>query len=123
MLVKTPTCPTVVSPPAPGAAGEWKVEAATDSVKSLFVDNPLEVYTKWTGGREYGFLSQGGLERAVSPIGDEVHSQYLLSYRLPANATGGYHELRVEVARPDLEVRTRPGYWIAGPAEEKEKKK
>lgn len=92
-----------------------------DQAKGLFVDNPLEVYTKWTGGREYGFVSQGGLERAVSHIGDEVHSQYLLSYRLPEKAEGGYHEIRVDVMRPDLEVRTRPGYWIAGPAAEKSK--
>jgi rubredoxin-NAD+ reductase len=38
VLVKTPVCPTIVSPPAPGAAGEWKIEQTADSVKSLFVD-------------------------------------------------------------------------------------
>jgi len=38
VMVKTPACPTIVSPPAPGAAGEWKVEATPDGVKSLFVD-------------------------------------------------------------------------------------
>lgn len=94
-----------------------------DQAKGLFVDNPLELYTKWTGGREYGFLSQGGLERAVAQIGNEIHSQYLLSYRLPENAEGGYHEIRVDVMRPDLEVRTRPGYWVAGPKADEPKKK
>ncbi len=38
VLVKTPVCPTIVSPPAHGAAGEWRVEQNADSVKSLFVD-------------------------------------------------------------------------------------
>ncbi|MEE9580161.1 MAG: FAD-dependent oxidoreductase [Nitrosomonadaceae bacterium] len=38
VLVKTPACPTVVSPPNPGAKGEWQVEEAQDSVKALFQD-------------------------------------------------------------------------------------
>jgi len=37
VTVKTPACPTIVSPPAIGAAGAWQIEAATDGVKSLFV--------------------------------------------------------------------------------------
>ena len=38
VLVKTPACPTIVSPPATGAAGEWQVTQEPDSVKSLFVE-------------------------------------------------------------------------------------
>ena len=38
VMVKTPACPTIVSPPAAGAAGEWQVEHTADGVKSLFVD-------------------------------------------------------------------------------------
>jgi rubredoxin-NAD+ reductase len=38
VLVKTHACPTIVSPPASGAQGEWLVTAAPDGVKSLFVD-------------------------------------------------------------------------------------
>jgi len=38
VLVKTPACPTVVSPPNPGAKGEWQVEETQDSVKALFQD-------------------------------------------------------------------------------------
>jgi rubredoxin-NAD+ reductase len=38
VLVKTPACPTIVSPPAPAAKGEWQIETAPDSVRSLFVD-------------------------------------------------------------------------------------
>jgi rubredoxin-NAD+ reductase len=46
VLVKTPACPTVVSPPNPGAKGEWQVEETQDSVKALFqnVENKLLGY-------------------------------------------------------------------------------
>jgi VWFA-related protein len=90
--------------------------------KALFIDNPAEAYTKFTGGREYGFINEGGLERAISNLGNELHSQYLLSYRVPQDAEGGYHDIEVKVMRPDLEVRARHGYWIAGAAAEKPKK-
>ena len=36
VMVKTPACPTIVAPPAVGAAGTWQVEAGANSVKSLF---------------------------------------------------------------------------------------
>jgi VWFA-related protein len=84
--------------------------------KGIFVDNPVEVFTKYTGGREFGFLSQRGLESAVSQIGDQLHSQYLLAFSV-SDATGGYHELEVRVNRPGLKVTTRRGYWVAGPSE------
>jgi rubredoxin-NAD+ reductase len=38
VLVKTPVCPTIVSPPANGATGEWQIVQDADSVKSLFVE-------------------------------------------------------------------------------------
>ena len=38
VLVKTPACPTIVAPPPPSAAGEWRVETSRDGVKALFVD-------------------------------------------------------------------------------------
>lgn len=36
VAVKTPACPTVVSPPEQGAQGEWKVEGSVDGVKAVF---------------------------------------------------------------------------------------
>ena len=39
VLVKTPSCPTIVAPPAHGAIGEWLIERGNDSVKSLFIDS------------------------------------------------------------------------------------
>jgi VWFA-related protein len=83
-------------------------------VKAIFVDNPAEVFTKFTGGHEYPFLSQRNLEEAVSKIGEDLHSQYLISYNPNNKIEGGWHAIRIEVTRPNVKVRTRPGYWLAG---------
>jgi VWFA-related protein len=84
------------------------------AVKAIFVPNPLEVYSRFTGGREYSFMSQRGLESAVSDIGEELHSQYLLTYSPNNQEDAGFHEIEVKINKPDLKVRTRNGYWLAG---------
>jgi VWFA-related protein len=86
-------------------------------VKSLFVDNNLDVFTRFTGGTQYSFVSEKSLEKAVQGIAREMHSQYLLSYTPNNQTEGGFHEITVVVNRADLEVRTRPGYYVAGRAE------
>lgn len=87
------------------------------AAKSIFVDDSLDVYTRFTGGKEYSFISERSLERAVQGISQELHSQYLLSYTPSNQGEGGFHEIRVTVNRANLEVRTRPGYWIAAKPE------
>lgn len=83
-------------------------------VKSMFVDDTLDVFTRFTGGKEYSFVSERSLEKAVQGIADELHSQYLLSYNPNDMSEGGFHEIKVVVDHPGLEVRTRPGYYVAG---------
>jgi hypothetical protein len=84
------------------------------STKSIFVDNPVEVFTKGTGGTEFSFAKQRALEEAISKIGDEIHSQYLISYNPNNKDEGGFHEIVVEVDSQEAKsVRTRPGYWLA----------
>lgn len=83
-------------------------------VKGLFIRNPAELFTDFTGGREYSFLTQRDLERAISRIGTEIRSQYVLSYVPNNKIEGGFHKIRVEVKKPGLKVTTRPGYWMAG---------
>jgi VWFA-related protein len=83
------------------------------SARAAFVDNPIEIYTQYTGGKEIGFVSQTDLERAVQNIGREVHNQYIISYNPNNKNEGGLHHIRVEVTRPGLEVRTRKAYWMA----------
>lgn len=113
-------------PPAPSTAAQASGNATNSAnfiplgielfkaVKYIFVSNPVEIFTKWTGGEEHSFVTQGDLERALARIGDRLHSQYLLSYSPSNKEEGGYHEISVEILnRPDLKARTRHGYWIA----------
>jgi VWFA-related protein len=81
--------------------------------KAIFVDNPVEVFTQGTGGTEFSFGKQKGLEEAIEKVGNEIHSQYLITYSPNNIAEGGFHEIEVEVNRANLKVRTRPGYWLA----------
>ncbi len=83
------------------------------ATKAIFVDNPVEVYTKWTGGKEYAFVNQRDLERAIGAIGTELHSQYVITYTPSNRDEGGFHEIDVSVNRAGAKSRTRPGYWIA----------
>lgn len=83
------------------------------SVKAIFVPNPLEVFTRYTGGKEYPFVSQRDLDRVLGEVGREIHNQYLITYNPTNKDEGGFHKIRVEVARRGLEVRTRDGYWLA----------
>lgn len=87
------------------------------ATKAIFVSNPLEVYTTYTGGREYNFKTQRELDRAVSNIGAEMHSQYLLTYTPNNQEEAGFHDIVVQVSRPGLTVRTRDGYYLAGTPE------
>ena len=87
------------------------------AAKAIFVSNPLEVYTTYTGGREFNFKTQRGLERAVSAFGNEMHSQYLLTYTPNNQEEAGFHDIVVQVARPGFKVRTRDGYYLAGTPE------
>ncbi len=83
-------------------------------VKAIFKSNPVEVFTRGTGGREFGFTTQRALEDAISNVGEEIHSQYLVSYSPSDKEEGGFHEIRVEVTprRDDFKLRYRPGYWL-----------
>jgi VWFA-related protein len=87
------------------------------ATKAIFIKNPLEVYTKYSGGREYSFMTQRGIDQAISDIGQELHSQYLLTYSPNNQTEAGFHEIVVQIALPDMKVRTRNGYWLAAKPE------
>ena len=86
-------------------------------VKGLFVDDTVDVFTRYTGGKQYTFITTKTLERVTTALGEELHSQYLLAYSPSNKGEGGYHDIKVVINRPNLEVRTRPGYW-SGPLQE-----
>jgi VWFA-related protein len=84
-------------------------------VKAIFKDNPVEVFTKGTGGSEFGFHGQRSLEEAIQKAGEELHSQYTLSYSPNNKDEGGWHQITVEIgSHPEIKrIQTRPGYWLA----------
>jgi hypothetical protein len=52
----------------------------------------------------------------MTDLGMELHNQYLLSYTPDKETTSesGFHHIRVEVNHPDLDIRTRTGYYWGG---------
>lgn len=71
--------------------------------------NSLRAAAEATGGR--AFILQAYLDEVLQTIEEESSRYYLLTYAAPPpNGDGEYHEIRVEVSRPDVEVRSRSGY-------------
>lgn len=93
--------------------GNWlnTVPPAARGIRDLFKRSPAEAYSYFTGGKIYTFGNQRGLENAITDIGKDLNSQYLLTYSLPQNPEPGFHTIRVVVDRPGVKVLTRPGYW------------
>jgi VWFA-related protein len=85
---------------------------AIGEVARLGKTNDADAFAKATGGRHLGFLRQRSLEADISRLGEEIHSQYLLSFVPQESKNMGLHHIEVKVPkRPDAVVRTRPGYW------------
>lgn len=72
----------------------------------------LEVYAAGSGAVNYVPSGQSGFEKAISEIGNELHSQYVLSYRPSNRDQTGFHKIEVKVSRPKVRVRTRAGYYV-----------
>jgi len=82
--------------------------------KRIFIDSPSEVFAKGTGGAEFSFVKQKGLEDAVQRISQEIRSQYLITYNPNNKGEPGFHAISVSVENPRYVAKTRPGYWLGG---------
>jgi VWFA-related protein len=96
--------------------GNWVNAAAPvlHSIHDLFKRTPAEAFSYFTGGRVYTFRNEKALESAITDIGKDLNSQYLLSYNPNNKDEPGFHTIKVVVDRPGLVIRSRPGYWWAG---------
>jgi hypothetical protein len=75
-------------------------------------NNDAEAFARATGGRHLSFETLKGLEETITRAGEEIHSQYLLSFVPQETKNGGYHRIEVAVtSHPDAVIRARPGYW------------
>jgi len=88
-------------------------EIYTDT-KGIFIKDPAKQLTLQTGGEHFYFLKKKGLEDAVARIGEELHSQYLVTYSANNSGDPGFHTIEVTIDRSALIAKTRPGYWVGG---------
>jgi len=91
-----------------GALGVWIMQHIKESVK----DHTLEVAANATGGEHIATFKDRSIEKAVSEIADEIHTQYTLGYRPTSGDASGFHTISVVVDRPGMKVRTRQGYYL-----------
>jgi VWFA-related protein len=64
-----------------------------------------------TGGR--AIVNTNDFEPGITSMFQENGSYYLIGYQATDPGTGKLHRLSVKVDRPDLEVRTRSGYYAS----------
>ena len=64
-----------------------------------------------TGGTNYPFLRERGVEKAIENLGVDVHAQYILSFPQTPGSEGMH---RIDVSLPnrsDVRIRSRRAYW------------
>ena len=93
--------------------GEIQIYALTLHGKKLASrgDAVLQRLTEQTGGRFYLAQSSRDLEEMFAEIGQDLRTQYHVSFP-PQQVTPGFHALQVEVrAAQKLQVHARQGYY------------
>lgn len=78
-------------------------------------NHAMAVAVQSTGGAYYHPFKDRNIQYALNAIGNELHSQYVLSYQLQGAAQPGIHEIEVRVDRSHVVVRARLGYYLAAP--------
>ena len=77
-------------------------------------DDVIRKFVDETGGRAYFPLKLDDLAADFQKIGDELRSQYVISYAPEnQNLDGTYREIRVEMKDKKYKARTRRGYFAS----------
>lgn len=107
------------SPPSPisGDPSDWPESppgvdflAIFNELARLGKTNAIQALTRATGGSDYPFTKERGIEKAIEKLGLGVHSQYVLSFPQRQSGTG-IHQIRVLVPNHgDLRIRSRHTY-------------
>jgi VWFA-related protein len=105
-------CPAPDETPVPADVGPGGWLYGIGELARMRRPDLSRLFTSTTGGRTLNFLKKNALEQAIELVGEEVHSQYILSFQPKGAETGTFHPIRVAVKnRPELQVKTREGYW------------
>jgi VWFA-related protein len=106
----SPQSPRLAERSVPNADNRMDILGGLRELMRLGKERATELLTGQTGGRELPFARQKGLEQAITALGEELHSHYLISFR-PDCPRDGYHAIQV-IAPGD--IRARKGYWSRG---------
>jgi|SRR5215831_4585694 len=80
----------------------------------------LDRISRETGGRMYEVSKKQSVAQIYSGIAEELRTQYILGYTPDKeSATSGYHRIKLEAKRKDLDVQTRDGYYAETAIESK----
>jgi VWFA-related protein len=100
------------SPSMPGGDGNLDILGGALELARIGKANVADALARTTGGRHLAFLTLESLENVISRAGEEIHSQYLLSFTPTPSTKDGFHQIQVAIpSRPDAVVRVRLGYW------------
>ena len=100
------------SPSMPGGDGNLDILGGALELARIGKANVADALARTTGGRHLSFLTLESLENVISRAGEEIHSQYLLSFTPTPSGKDGFHQIQVAIpSHPDAVVRVRLGYW------------
>ena len=98
-------------PESPGGiSGAAKAQEQANRAFLIERQQSLQAVADWTGGR--AILNTNAPEESVRPILEESSAYYLLAFQTSdVKPDGKFHPITVKVNRPDVQVRTRRGYY------------
>jgi VWFA-related protein len=88
---------------------------ATDSRVLQATQDTLRVLAEETDGR--AIVNRNTLAAGLAQITRDASFYYLLGYNSQAQNDGKFHEIKVRVKRPNVDVRGRKGFWALTPAD------
>jgi VWFA-related protein len=68
-------------------------------IARLGTKNAGDALAKYTGGEKVSFTKLAGLERVIAKVGEDLHTQYLLSFQAGNDDSKMYHSITVNVTR------------------------
>ena len=93
-----------------GVSGAARAQEQANRAFLIERHQSLQTVADWTGGR--AILNTNAPEKSVRPILDESSAYYLLAFQSSdVKRDGRFHQITVKVNRPDVQVRTRRGYY------------
>jgi VWFA-related protein len=76
--------------------------------------NILPQYANATGGEIYSGFSRDAIETTYSRTLGDARNQYTLGYLTHSSPSSTHREIEVRIARPDLKVTAKEGYYPVG---------